>query len=107
MTSTGAFYFDLSSLDPGTTYYYRAKAVGHGYPVYGSDKCFTTHTPPVGDHQRCHAMSPPPQPVSTAISRQQGTAGSVTVSFVWGTSPGSYPNETTSENHDQHGALFR
>jgi hypothetical protein len=42
MTSTGSFYFDLGSLAPGTTYYYRTKAVGHGDPVYGAEKSFTT-----------------------------------------------------------------
>ena len=42
MTSTGAFYFDLDSLAPGTTYYYKAKAVGHGGPAYGVLKSFTT-----------------------------------------------------------------
>jgi hypothetical protein len=42
MTSTGTFHFDLSSLSPGATYYYRAKAVGHGGAVYGVEKSFTT-----------------------------------------------------------------
>ena len=45
MTSTGTFYFDLRSLIPGTTYYYKAKAVGDG-TVYGAEKSFTTLTTP-------------------------------------------------------------
>ena len=46
MTSTGAFYFDLLGLFiPGTTYYYRAKAVGAS-TVYGEEKSFTTLTTP-------------------------------------------------------------
>jgi hypothetical protein len=46
MTSTGAFYFDLDSLAPGTTCYYKAKAVGHGAPVYGVEKSFATGRSP-------------------------------------------------------------
>ena len=46
VTSTGTFYFDLASLTPGTTYYYKAKAVGHGDPVYGVEKSFTTGQSP-------------------------------------------------------------
>jgi len=42
MTGTGAFSFDLGSLDPGVTYYYSSKAVGHGEAVYGVEKTFTT-----------------------------------------------------------------
>ena len=41
MTRTGTFYFDLPSLSPGTTYYCRAKAVGHG-TSYGEEKSFST-----------------------------------------------------------------
>ena len=52
-TSAGTFYFDLSGLANSTTFYYRAKAEGHGDPVYGLEKSFTTGTtPPVGFH-RC------------------------------------------------------
>lgn len=42
MTSTGTFSFDLTSLFPGTRYYYQAKAVGHGDAVYGVEKSFRT-----------------------------------------------------------------
>ena len=48
MTSTGTFSAPLSSLSPGTTYHFRAKAVGQG-TSYGTDITFTTGTPaPVG-----------------------------------------------------------
>jgi len=46
MTSTGVFYFDLASLTPGRTYYYKAKAVGHGAPVHGIEKSFATGRSP-------------------------------------------------------------
>jgi len=45
MASTGSFSAPLSSLSPGTTYHFRAKAVGQG-TSYGTDITFTTGTPP-------------------------------------------------------------
>ena len=42
MSRTGAFYFDLSNLSEGITYYYQAKVVGGGSAVYGKDVTFTT-----------------------------------------------------------------
>jgi len=47
--TTCVFYFDLTNLIPGTTYYFRAKAVGDGDPTYGLERIFTTRallTPP-------------------------------------------------------------
>jgi outer membrane protein assembly factor BamB len=41
MSATGTFYFDLNGLNPGTTYYFRAQAVGDG-TAYGSELNFTT-----------------------------------------------------------------
>jgi adhesin HecA-like repeat protein len=41
MTSAGAFSAALSGLNPGTTYHFRAKAVGDG-TSYGSDMSFVT-----------------------------------------------------------------
>jgi phosphodiesterase/alkaline phosphatase D-like protein len=38
----GAVWFDLSGLAPGTTYYYKAKAVTGGDLAYGVEKSFTT-----------------------------------------------------------------
>jgi hypothetical protein len=41
-TGKGAFYSSVGGLSPGTTYYYKAKAVGDGDPVYGVEESFTT-----------------------------------------------------------------
>jgi oligosaccharyl transferase (archaeosortase A-associated) len=44
MSSPGRFSCDLSDLSPGTTYYYKTKAVGDG-TSYGEVKSFTTTKP--------------------------------------------------------------
>ncbi len=41
MYTTGTFYFDLTGLTPGTTYYFMAEAVGKG-TAYGAEQSFTT-----------------------------------------------------------------
>ena len=41
MTAAGAFHANITGLTPGTTYHFRAKAVGSS-TVYGSDLTFTT-----------------------------------------------------------------
>jgi len=98
MTSVGTFYFDLGSLTPSTTYYYQAKAVGDG-TSYGTEKSFTTASTTTAPLVTTSDASS----TATASARlngnltSMGTASSVTMSFVWGTSSGSYPNETNSE----------
>jgi hypothetical protein len=88
----------LTGLTPGTTYYYRVKADGDGDPVYVGEKTFTTSTtaPSVTTNDATNfAMT------SATLNGEMaslGTAGSATVSFVWGTtSGGPYNHETAPE----------
>jgi hypothetical protein len=93
-TVIGTFYFDLGGLDPSTTYYYLAKAVGDG-TSYGVEMSFTTATPPsvvTNDATSVTANSARLRGELASL----GTTSSVMVSFVYGTSPGSYPNETAA-----------
>jgi hypothetical protein len=68
MTAPGAFQANLSSLTPGTTYYFRAGAIGDS-TVYGAENSFTTlpsvslllQQPGQLGHPR--SSSPPPQPM--------------------------------------------
>ena len=105
MSATGAFYFDLGSLSPGTTYYFRAKAVGNG-TSYGREKSFTTSTtaPTVVTSDATN--------ITTSAARLNGnltslgTATSANVSFQWGTSSGSYTSETTAQTMSATGAFY-
>jgi hypothetical protein len=44
-TTPGLFYFDISGLEPDTSYYFRAVAVGDG-TYYGAEKSFRTSSLP-------------------------------------------------------------
>ncbi|MBN2098890.1 MAG: hypothetical protein JW753_04755 [Dehalococcoidia bacterium] len=95
MIGNGTFYFDLGSLAPGTYYYYRAKAVGHG-TVYGTEESFTTlTTPPSVTTDAASSVTATSATLNGTLG-DMGTAGSVTVSFEWGTVDGGpYPNTET------------
>jgi phosphodiesterase/alkaline phosphatase D-like protein len=102
MTGNGAFHFDLSSLTPGTTYYYEAKAVGDG-ASFGTEKSFATTIPPsVTTNESTNVASASARLNGNLTSL--GSAGSVTVSFVWGTTLGGpYPNETAIQAMTDNG----
>ena len=104
-TSAGAFSADLSGLTHGTTYYYRAKADGDGVPVYGQEKSLTTSTRPpavtTNDATDVTTVSATLNGDLTSL----GTAGSVTVSFEWGTERGSYTHTTPDQARTGIGAF--
>ena len=97
ITGTGTLSQPLSGLAAATTYHFRAVAVGDG-TAYGGDLTFTTgSTPAVAPKVRTDDADT----ITGGSARLRGelasagTAARVTVSFVWGTSPGGpYPNET-------------
>jgi len=61
VSATGTFFFDLSGLTPGYTYYFRAQAVGDS-TAYGSENSFTTTS------------------VSVTITASAGTNGTISPS---------------------------
>jgi phosphodiesterase/alkaline phosphatase D-like protein len=97
MTDNGTFSANVVGLSVGTTYHYRAKAVGDGDPVYGSDMVFTTPPPPSVTTKTAGQVTTSSAQLNGYLS-SLGYASVVTVSFEWGTSSGSYPNETIGEN---------
>ncbi|MBN2098922.1 MAG: PKD domain-containing protein [Dehalococcoidia bacterium] len=104
MSATGEYSADLSGLAPGTTYYFRAKADGYGDTVYGSESRFATMTmpPTVATVDAGNVATTSATLNGNLMSL--GTAGSVTVSFEWGTASGSYTNATA--DHVRTGAGF-
>lgn len=91
MGAAGSFYANLSGLSQNTTYYYRAKAAGHG-TVYGSEKSFKT----LAGGQMPTAATDNATNVGYNAARlnctvtSMGTVQSAAVYFVWGTAPGVY-----------------
>jgi hypothetical protein len=86
MNDTGDFSAPVSSLIPGTTYYFRAKAVGDKdtHPFYGEEKSFTTSTT-----QPSVTTSAASNPATYSATLNGdltalGTATNVNVSFEWG-----------------------
>ncbi len=104
-STTGIFYFDLTGLDPGTTYYYRAKAAGWG-TSYGDEKAFTTlTTPPSVSTSAVTAITASSARLNGNLS-SLGTAESVSVSFQWGTTAGNYDSETTAAARTATGTFY-
>jgi phosphodiesterase/alkaline phosphatase D-like protein len=100
-SATGTFHFDLSGLASGTTFYYRAKAVGHGDPVYGVEKSFTTGTPPSVTTLGASGLTFTEATLQGDLT-SLGGADNVTVSFLWGITS-DLTNETSSELKDVTG----
>lgn len=71
MTSTGSFSFSLTGLSDGTTYHFRAKAVGDG-TGYGLDRTFTTRA--VAPEAAGVGAAPPAPPAGTTDVRGKVTA---------------------------------
>jgi hypothetical protein len=81
-------------LAPGTVYHFRAVAVGDG-TSYSDDLSFTTGTTPPAVATRDAGIITADSARLNGDLTSLGTAGSVTVSFVWGTTTGGpYTSQT-------------
>ena len=96
-TSIGDFNATVSDLLPDTTYYFQAKAIGNSSIVYGEESSFTTKAPPVVITEDATIVSESEVNLEGTLT-DLGSASSVRVSFLLGTtSGGPYPDETPSE----------
>jgi len=95
MIGTGSFNDSIGSLDPGTNYHFRAKAVGNG-TAYGDDVIFTTGTTPPAVTTNAATNIATNSATFNGELTSLGTTGSVYVSFEWGLTV-SYGNETTPQ----------
>jgi hypothetical protein len=94
LSAPGTYLFDLGSLLPNTTYYYRAKAVGNG-TGYGNEVSFLTlpTTPPIVTTDNASGLTLTSAVLGGTLA-SRGTAPSANVSFEWGLTT-SYGNDTT------------
>jgi hypothetical protein len=105
LNAAGAFSFSLPNLDEGTTYYFRAQAVGHGID-WGAEKNFTTPVlPSVTTNSATNILSNAATLNGTLT--KLGTATTVNVLFHWGTVSGQVPlpNPTTPQSMTAPGAF--
>jgi phosphodiesterase/alkaline phosphatase D-like protein len=99
MAAPGAFQTDITSLYADTTYYCRAVADGGTYGIcYGEQKSFTTSKiPPSVTTDNATGITAGAAVLNGDLT-SLGTAGTVNVSFNWGTTHGGpYPNHTTPQ----------
>lgn len=108
VSATGTFSANLTGLTPGTTYYYKAKAVGDNL-IFGRQATFTTTTgsttPPSVTTNDATNVTPNTVRLNGNLT-SLGSSSSVAVSFVWGTASGSYPNETTGASKTGTGTYY-
>jgi len=102
MTDPGNFTFNLSTLSSGTTYHFRAKAVGQG-TSYGNDTTFTTNSTPPSVATNAATNVTNNSATLNGNLTSMGTATSINVSFQWATDAyytsqgNTYANETTAQ----------
>jgi alpha-tubulin suppressor-like RCC1 family protein/phosphodiesterase/alkaline phosphatase D-like protein len=96
LTGTSVFSYALNGLAAGTTYHYRAKAVGAG-EAYGDDFTFATGTTPPAVTTSAVADPAATSAILNGNLAALGTAAGVWVSFEWGTTA-SYGSETTAQS---------
>ncbi len=107
LSSAGTFFFDLIGLSANTTYYYRAKAVGHG-TVYGEEKTFTTLAGgeiPAGVTDNATNITYNAARLNGTITAM-GTVPTVQAYFAWGTAPGTYTRTSQPTNISAAGPVF-
>ena len=88
------FSADISGLAPGTTYHFKARAVGDS-TAYGVDITFTAKAPPSVTTNAAGNINADSAILNGNLTAM-GTAASTTVSFEWGNTT-SYGNETPAE----------
>ncbi len=103
VNTTGAYFADLATLSGNTTYYFRAKAVGHG-TVYGLEKSFTTlpTSPPTIVTLGAAGVTSDYAGLSANLT-SLGTASPVAVYVECGTSPTSFTLASTPSSFTSPG----
>ncbi|MEW6034915.1 MAG: S8 family serine peptidase [Chloroflexota bacterium] len=93
MTEAGSFFIELESLTPGTRYYFKSKAVGDG-TAYGTVGSFRFETIPPRVTTRPATIITSTSATMNGKLLNLGTAPSVAVSLLWGTTSAVSDGET-------------
>ena len=99
--TTGAFTHDITGLETGQTYYYRAYITNSYGTFYGAKTNFTTKYPAINnntiasDQQICKGSTP------AQLTGQQATGGLGSFTYRWEEQSGSSAWKTASGTYDQ------
>ncbi|MFA5399486.1 MAG: CARDB domain-containing protein [Dehalococcoidia bacterium] len=99
LSAPGNFHMDMPGFSPGTTYYYRSKAVSdYDGTSYGNEVSFRTSTvPPTVTTSAAGSVTTSSAVLHGALI-SLGSAAAVNAYFQWGTTQGGpYPNTTTMQ----------
>ncbi len=109
MGTTAPFQTIITGLTTGTTYYFRAKAVGTG-TTYGNEVSFTAGRPGLSSNTSSVSTGDAINMTGNSATRvgsieNMGSLTSMDVNFEWGTAPGSYSGQTTATTMGTTGAF--
>ena len=105
--NTGEYYADLANLTDNETYFYRAKASGHGI-VDGLEKSFTTKAQgqlPIATTGNATNITSTSARLNCTVT-SLGTSQATEVHFTWGTSPGVYTGTSQSLSINTVGPIY-
>lgn len=111
VTATGAFHEDLTGLTPATTYYFAAWAGGEGF-AQASALSFTTQTQPTPQTRAPTVATNAASPIGNTTATLNGnlgnlgTASTVIVGFVYGTSQDLHGASNVSGGTESAAGLF-
>ncbi len=109
MGTTAPFQTIITGLTSGTTYYFRAKAVGTG-TAYGGEMSFTAGRPGLSSNTSSVSTGDAINTTGNSATlvgsiESMGNLTSMDVNFEWGTVPGSYSGQTTATTMGTTGAF--
>ncbi|MFA5064886.1 MAG: CARDB domain-containing protein [Dehalococcoidia bacterium] len=97
LSAPGDFHMDIAGFSPGTTYYYRSKAVSdYDGTSYGNEVSFRTSTMPPAVTTNAAGSVTTSSAVLNGALLSLGSAATVNAYFQWGTTQGGPYHNTTA-----------
>ena len=104
VTGTGVFECVLPGLNPGSTYYFRARAVGDGYQLWIRGELHHSDSPSFDLCRRATSLTSDSATLNADLT-SLGTANCVNVYFQFSTYPGLYDGQTMAVSAATPGAV--